>query len=479
MLFNSLAYAVFLPIVFALYWILPHRHRWILLLVSSCYFYMSWKPGYIVLIAFTTLVSFFCGIRIREAETAQAKKLYLILALTSCLGVLFFFKYFNFLSRTVVDLIGFFTIAPHPVTVKLLLPVGISFYTFQTLSYVIDVYRDRIEPERHLGIYAAFISFFPQLVAGPIERAGNLLPQIREEKHFDYDTAIYGARQILWGLFKKIAVADVLSYYVDTAYGSLDACSGADCLIAVFFFTVQIYCDFSGYSDIAIGSARLFGIRLMTNFSSPYFSLSVREFWTRWHISLSTWFKDYVYIPLGGNRCSRRKNYRNIMLTFLASGLWHGADWTFVIWGGMHGLAQILEKAFHADRFRQSRGGRLLSWFLVFVFCNFAWVFFRADSFRDAFLMISRIFSGLPDLSYYLHSSLGFDRKACLTAFLLSLLVGVFDAFSLKTDVIAALGKMERGKRIVRILAEYALLALIVYSLQHGVDTNQFVYFQF
>ena len=479
MLFNSLAYAVFLPIVFAVYWMLPHRYRWILLLVSSCYFYMSWKPEYIVLIAFTTLVSFFCGILIGKAGKAWQKKLYLILTLTACLGVLFFFKYFNFLSQSMADLIGLFTPAPHPVTVKLLLPVGISFYTFQTLSYVIDVYRNRIEPERHLGIYAAFISFFPQLVAGPIERAGNLLPQIRAEKHFDYDTAIYGARQILWGLFKKIAVADVLAYYVDTAYGNLSACSGADCLIAVFFFTVQIYCDFSGYSDIAIGSARLFGIRLMTNFSSPYFSLSVREFWSRWHISLSTWFKDYVYIPLGGNRCSRRKNYRNIMLTFLASGLWHGASWTYVIWGGMHGLAQIAEKALHTDRLRKSRTGKVLSWFLVFVFCNFAWVFFRADTFRDAFLMIGRCFSGLPDLSCYLHSNMGFDLKACATAFLLSLFVGLFDFFSLKTDLIAEFGKLEKGRRIAGILVEYALIAVIIYSIRHGVDMNQFVYFQF
>ncbi|MCF0187189.1 MAG: MBOAT family protein [Bacteroidaceae bacterium] len=264
MLFNSLSFAIFLPIVFLVYWALPHRLRWVLLLIASYYFYMSWNAKYVVLILGTTAVSFAAALLIEKFEGVRARKLILALTAVVSLGVLFVFKYFNFAMESIGAALGAFSIPVHPITLKLLLPVGISFYTFQTLSYVIDVYRGRVKAERHFGHYATFISFFPQLVAGPIERTTNLLPQIKSEKEFDYNSAMYGAYQMLWGFFKKIAVADVISSYVDLAYDNLDACTGFDLLVAVFFFSIQIYCDFSGYSDIAIGTAKLFGIQLMT-----------------------------------------------------------------------------------------------------------------------------------------------------------------------------------------------------------------------
>lgn len=361
--FNSLEYAAFLPIVFALYWALPHKFRWVLLLISSYYFYMSWNPRYVVLILFTTAVSYAAALLLEKYRNRASRNVILAGTLISCLGVLFFFKYFNFASESVAAVARYFSFSMQPITLKLLLPVGISFYTFQTLSYVIDVYRGEVKAERNFGIYAAFISFFPQLVAGPIERTANLLPQIKSEKKFDYDLAMHGARQMLWGFFKKVAVADVAATYVNTAYDTLHSCTGFDLCAAILFFSMQIYCDFSGYSDIAIGTAKLFGINLMTNFKSPYFSTSIKEFWSRWHISLSTWFRDYVYIPLGGSRCSKLRNSFNLLVTFLASGLWHGANWTFVVWGGIHGGAQVVEKALGWDRKRRKNAGLLvLSW---------------------------------------------------------------------------------------------------------------------
>lgn len=334
MTFNSIEFMLFYPIVFAIYWVLPHKFRWFVLLISSYYFYMSWSPRYVVLILFTTIISYVAALLLEKTQVDAMKKYILIGTLMACLGVLFFFKYFNFIGESITDILSMFSIDMHPMTVSLLLPVGISFYTFQTLSYVIDVYRGDTEAEHHFGIYAVFISFFPQLVAGPIERTNNLLPQMKSEKTFDYNMAIYGARQMLWGFFKKLAVADVVAVYVDNAYADLASCTGFDLCMAIFLFTVQIYCDFSGYSDIAIGTAKLLGVNLVKNFSSPYFAVSVKEFWSRWHISLSAWFRDYVYIPLGGNRCSKTRHYLNLLITFLISGLWHGANWTFVAWGG-------------------------------------------------------------------------------------------------------------------------------------------------
>lgn len=334
MLFNSLSYAIFFPIVFVIYWAIPQKFKWVLLLVSSYYFYMSWKPSYVVLILATTFVSWLGAMLIERFAGKRTRKLILAGVLFVCLGILFVFKYFNFFMDSLDSLLSVFAINFHPITLKLMLPVGISFYTFQTLSYVIDVYRGDAQPEKNFGIYATFISFFPQLVAGPIERTSNLLPQIKSRKKFDSYEAFYGMKLMAWGYFKKLAIADLIAEYVDKVYASLTGYSGAGFIMAIFLFTIQIYCDFSGYSDIAIGTAKMLGIGLMKNFESPYFSSSVKEFWSRWHISLSTWFKDYLYIPLGGNRCSKIRNSFNLLVTFLVSGLWHGANLTFVMWGG-------------------------------------------------------------------------------------------------------------------------------------------------
>ncbi len=359
MQFDSIAFAVFLPIVFCLYWLIADKYKWALLLAASYYFYMSWSIQYSVLIFFTTALSYACALYIEKTAKDGLRKAAVTLCVLICLGVLVFFKYFNFLSVSLSEMIGSFGIRYEPFVVNILLPVGISFYTFQTLSYVIDVYRGSTPAEHHFGKYATFVSFFPQLVAGPIERSSSLLPQILSPKPFNYELATEGLRQMAWGFFKKMAVADSLAPFIDTIYAEPQSYNGFLLTAASLAFAIQIYCDFSAYSDIAIGAGKLFSIRLMTNFASPYFSCSVKEFWSRWHISLSTWLRDYVYIPLGGNRCSYIRHKFNLIITFLISGLWHGASWNYVIWGGLHGLALATENALNSliiSRFKW--GGR-------------------------------------------------------------------------------------------------------------------------
>ena len=315
------------------------------------------------------------------------------LAVGASLFVLFFFKYLDFAQNTLIRVLNSFAIQLHPLTLKILLPVGISFYTFQTLSYVIDVYKGEVEPERNFFKYATFVSFFPQLVAGPIERTRNLLPQIDCEHTFTYEKASYGIKLMAWGFFKKIVIADNLGVMVDVVFNHPDEYQGFSFALAVLFFTIQIYCDFSGYSDIAIGTAKLFDIDLMTNFKSPYFSASIQEFWRRWHISLSGWFRDYVYIPLGGSRVSRIRHYVNLCVTFLLSGLWHGAAFTYIVWGGLHGLMQCVESFFFGKKLRSehkeggAKKGTLVWWIrviVVFILVAGAWCFFRAGSLSQA-----------------------------------------------------------------------------------------------
>lgn len=460
-----------MPVVFILYWLLPHKYRWALLLISSYYFYMSWNPNYIVLILSATFVSYLAGILLEKTKLPGPRKAILVSAVGICLSLLFFFKYFNFFSDSVVQLLGLFSIRLHPVTLKVLLPVGISFYTFQTLSYVIDVYRGKVKPEHHFGIYATFVSFFPQLVAGPIERTENLLPQISSEKTFRYDQAAYGLKLMAWGFFKKLAIADVLGPLADQAYANLPGCSTLDLLAAVLCFALQIYCDFSGYSDIAIGSAKLLGIDLMTNFRSPYFAGSIREFWSRWHISLSTWFRDYVYIPLGGSRCGKWKTCRNLMITFLVSGLWHGANWTFVVWGGLHGLAQVLEKLLDKGK-RKLPALRCIG---VFLFCCITWVFFRAESFSDAFYLLSALGRGLAGNGCWQFRVLQIDLPMLLQAAVSVALLGVFDYCSLKTDVIAW---VSRRNPVVKWVT-YLLLIWLILCFMPVTGSSEFVYFQF
>ncbi len=478
MLFNSMAFAMFLPVVFVTYWMIPQKYKGALLLVASYYFYMSWNPKYVVLIFATTVVSYCAAITI-ERKVISSSRIMVVGASVFCLGILIIFKYMGFLSELLSTVAGLLAIQLHPVTLNLLLPVGISFYTFQTMSYVIDVYKGRVPAEHNFIVYATFISFFPQLVAGPIERSTNLIPQIKAEKRFDYELAIYGARQMLWGFFKKIAVADVVAVYVDNAYKELTRCTSFDLCIAIFFFTIQIYCDFSGYSDIAIGTAKLFGIRLMKNFNSPYFSTSIKEFWSRWHISLSTWFRDYVYIPLGGNRCSRCRTSINVMITFLTSGLWHGANWTFVFWGGMHGIAHVIEnfmqQRIHVGE-KQSFFVKVFSWVLIFGFCNIAWVFFRADSINDALYVIGSAFGFHSGINAYLHSNIGLSRMRLVFCLFTIMVVAGYDYLSIKQDVLQMVTSVNR---IVVIGVEYCVLLIIVVAVLLGAGSNQFVYFQF
>lgn len=483
MLFNSLQFAVFLPIVFISYWLLPHKYRWLLLLIASYYFYMSWNAKYVVLILFTTAISYFAAILIEKTENVKSRKIILAFTLIACLGVLFAFKYYNFFSSSFTAILKKFAIPLHPVTLKLLLPVGISFYTFQTLSYVIDVYKGRVKPEHHFGIYACFISFFPQLVAGPIERTENLLPQIKAEHSFDYTQAMLGLKIMLWGYFKKMVISDNLAIYVDGVFDNLYSYQGFSLVIAVLFFTLQIYCDFSGYSDIARGTAKLMGIELMENFRRPYFSTSVKEFWRRWHISLSTWFKDYLYIPLGGNRVSKLRNFFNVMVTFLVSGLWHGANWTFVVWGGLHGLAQFVESLLGLNGKNVKRGG--VSYWLrvcvVFTFVALAWVMFRAQSFTEALYVFSNMFTGIKEPVNYLYQGLsktGLGYSGALQAGLLYVVpLFVYDYISFKNDEDGAV-LMSAKKHWIQWLI-YIVMGCLIIMLSPKGAAAEFVYFQF
>lgn len=478
MLFNSWQFAIFLPIVFSLYWLLPKKYQWIVLFVSSYYFYMCWKPEYIILILLTTAVSYVGTILIEKKPTK--KRLFLTLSLTVSLSVLFFFKYFNFFASSIVNGVNWiFKTEGDPILINVILPVGISFYTFQTLSYVIDVYRGKVKAERHFGKYATFISFFPQLVAGPIERTSNLLNQIKEEHSFDYAKASYGMRLMLWGFFKKMVVADNLAVFVDKIYESPTNFSGFSLILATLFFAIQIYCDFSGYSDIAIGVSKLFGVDLMTNFDTPYFSTSIKGFWSKWHISLSTWFKDYVYIPLGGNRVSKLRHKINLIITFLVSGLWHGASWTFVVWGGIHGVSQAIESCLpKKEEKRKKAFVQVIKGIGVFVFVTIAWVFFRAQSLSDAWHVLTNGFVGIGSPISYLRkgfTNMGMGVERLIICSLSVLILFIYEVLSQKRDVIGWLGTK---KKIVSWSA-CILLSLIILAWTPVASGSEFIYFQF
>ncbi|GIK37230.1 MAG: MBOAT family protein [Anaerolineae bacterium] len=400
MLFNSIEFLLFFPIVVALYFACPDRYRWALLLAASYYFYAAWKLEYIVLLIAATLISYITALLMVKSENQAQRTVLLVIGLCSNLGILFAFKYFNFVNDSLRAAFNQFNLFYNVPMFQALLPVGISFYTFLTLGYVIDVYRGKLEPERHLGRFALFVAFFPQLLAGPIERAVNMLPQFYKKFDFDEARISSGLRLMLWGMFQKVVIADRLGLYVNTVYDHPAEWAGWPVLLATFFFAFQIYCDFSGYSDIAIGAARVLGFNLMENFRRPYFAQSPSEFWGRWHISLSTWFRDYLYISLGGNRVSLPRWYLNLMIVFLVSGLWHGAAWTFVLWGGLHGLyvvGDVASKSLRgklAQRLgldRQPTIQVMLSGFVTFSLVCLAWVFFRANSVAEAFLLLNNL----------------------------------------------------------------------------------------
>jgi len=415
MVFNSLSYLIFFPVTVLIYFLLPwQRVRNIFLLIVSYFFYMCWNPTYIILMFGCTLITYtdaiFIDIAQREKKEHVSKTLrhtgpqiaYVIVTLCTMIAVLIWFKYANFLTGSLTALFELFGITFTIPKVDVLLPVGISFYTFQALSYVIDVYRGTVKAEKNLLKYMLFVSFFPQLVAGPIERSGHLLEQFTDKHSFDVERVSRGLMMMLWGYFIKVVIADRAAILVDQVFNYYTAYTGLIPVIATMFFGIQIYCDFAGYTNIAIGSAQVLGFDLMQNFTQPYLATSVAEFWRRWHISLTTWFRDYIYYPLGGNRKGTFRHYRNIMIVFLVSGLWHGAAWTYVLWGGMNGAYQIIGKMLKPMREKvltvlhvntASVGHRVVQTLLTFAFVDFAWLFFRAKDISSALGMISRTFS--------------------------------------------------------------------------------------
>lgn len=396
MLFNSLEYLLFFPVVVLVVFSLPYRWRWLWLLAASYYFYMSWKPIYGILLFATTILDYFIALWMGQTEAPPKRWRLLSISLVTNLGMLFFFKYYDFVAHSTNSVLGGLGASPRLPHLGLELPIGISFYVLQTLSYTIDVFRRRLSPEPHLGIFMLFVSFFPQLVAGPIERAGNLLPQLRKKHDFDEQRAIEGIALILWGLFKKVVIADTLSFFVDPVFANSENYLGSTVLLAAYLFAFQLYCDFSGYSDIAIGSARILGIDLMENFRRPFLAKSIREFWQRWHISLTTWFRDYIYLPLGGSREVRNARANaNVFTIFLLSGLWHGAQWTYVIWGVLNGFFYLVGKWLHIPTIPKHAPLRPLATvagiFLTFNFFAISLIFFRAESLATAIQMVAKL----------------------------------------------------------------------------------------
>ena len=496
MLFNSVDFLLFFPLVTAAYFLLPHRVRWVWLLAASYYFYMCWNAKYAVLIALSTLITYAGGLLIgRAEETAdkvrriRRKKLWVFLSFASNLAILFFFKYFNFFLDNLSVLLALAGVGFKRPDFDVMLPVGISFYTFQALSYTVDVYRGEVEPEKNLFRYALFVSFFPQLVAGPIERSKNLLGQMYERHVFDPDRVRDGLLLMLWGMFEKIVIADRLAMLVDYVYANYPDLPGSAAVLATVLFAVQIYCDFGGYSHIAIGAAQVMGFTLMENFRRPYLARSAAEFWRRWHISLSTWFRDYLYIPLGGNRRGKARKYWNTMVTFLTSGLWHGASWNFVIWGGLNGAYQVAGEMLRPVRARLCRALHIdperLPWRLVrtvFTFCmvDFAWLFFRAPSFAAAREMLAHMvkhfeLSALPGQLF----ALGLDR-ANLAAALAA--IGVLALADLLRERYGSLRPCITRRVLPVRWAIYlgGVLAVLIFGIYGpGYDPAAFIYFQF
>ena len=494
MLFNSLQFALFFPVVTLLYFALPHRWRGGMLLGASCVFYMAFVPAYIGILAVTILIDYVAGLRI-EATTGARRRLWLILSIASTCAVLFVFKYFDFFNDTIALAARAMGMAYAVPALQLLLPVGLSFHTFQSLSYVIEVYERRQTAERDFGVYALYVMFYPQLVAGPIERPQNLLHQLREVHRFDYGRVVAGLQLMAWGLVKKIVVADRLAELANHVYDGPRGFTGLPLITGTIAFAFQIYCDFSGYSDIAIGSAQVMGFTLMKNFDRPYAARSIGEFWRRWHISLSTWFRDYVYVPMGGNRVGRSRWYANLFVTFLVSGLWHGARWTFVVWGALHGAYLILGLVSAGPRARvraalglERHPALLRVWqtTATFALVGVAWVFFRAASLGDAWYVTTHLTSGLgaqlgsivaldPDAVSSL-VFLGAERSKVLLA--LAAVISLLVVERMQGAAPLPLRARIAGARAPIRWAAYACAVLTIMTL--GVfQSARFIYFQF
>lgn len=481
MLFNSIDFAVFLPIVFSIYWATGNlKLQNIYLVLSSFVFYGWWDIRFLSLLVISTVIDFFIGRFLHFSEDQNKRKLVLYISIISNLGILAFFKYFNFFVDNLSIAFSFLGMPLHLASLEIILPVGISFYTFQTMSYTIDVYRRRMEPTSDLIAFSAYVSFFPQLVAGPIERAKNLLPQFFIKRHFDYTQGVNASKQILWGFFKKLVIADNCAVLADTFFNHHSVYPGSALLLGAFFFTFQIYGDFSGYSDIAIGVARLFGFDLMKNFSFPYFSRDLAEFWRRWHISLSTWFRDYVYIPMGGNQGGTWLKLRNILFIFILSGFWHGANWTYVVWGLLNGLLFVPLLIFgknrqHLDIVSFDKRMPLLKdvvrMMSTFIIVMFLWIFFRSKSLTTAFAILNKIFSS----SLFTIPVFEQDGLAVLT--LILILFFTLVEWSGRTHAFAIEHTFATSPRIVR----WAFYGLLISMIGLFMQTNgsPFIYFQF
>ncbi len=482
MLFNSLAFAIFLPIVFFLYWFLTNKSlkaQNALLLIASYYFYACWDWRFMFLLIFSTLLDYFTGLKMSDANNQTSKKIWFWLSIVINLGFLGVFKYYNFFATSFAEALSNLGVEVHPRTLSIILPVGISFYTFHGLSYVIDIYKSRIKAERSFIEYAVFVSFFPLLVAGPIERATHLLPQIKKQRTFSYAKAVDGLRQILWGLFKKIVIADNCAEYANIIFNNSSDYNGSTLVLGALLFAFQIYGDFSGYSDIALGTARLFGIELLRNFAFPYFSRDIAEFWRRWHISLSTWFRDYLYIPLGGSKGGMWMKIRNTFIIFIVSGFWHGANWTFIIWGALNALyfLPLLITNNNRNNLHIVAEGKMLptlkeflSILFTFGLTVFAWIFFRADSLGHAISYISGIFStdlfSIPDIK-------DFEKVLFVLAMVMVFLVMEWNG---RAGQYAISHLDIRWKKPFRFMLYYAIIFMIIWF---GGKQQEFIYFQF
>ncbi len=476
MLFNSLEYFLFLPIVFFLYWFVfkkDFKLQNLLILISSYVFYGWWDWRFLSLIFLSTVADYFVGLKIYDSQDDKVRKSYLWVSILFNLSLLGFFKYFNFFIDSWIDLLGSFGYEQKSVwTLNVILPVGISFYTFQTMSYSLDIYYKKLKPTKDFISFASFVSFFPQLVAGPIERASNLLPQILTKRGFKYEQGVQGLRLILWGMFKKVVIADSLGIRVDRIFENYQSMDGSVLLLGLVYFAFQIYCDFSGYSDIAIGTAKLFGIELMSNFKFPYFSRDIGEFWRRWHISLSSWFRDYLYIPLGGSKGGKWMSIKNIFIIFIVSGFWHGANWTFILWGLTHALLYIPLFLIGKNRQYTTNVVAENNWFpsikelfqmgMTFLSTTIAWVFFRSESISDSFnymiLMVSKF--SIPNN----------ERSGILFVVILV----VFDWTMRKNER----NPLHYRNRYIRLLI-YVFVSYFIFAHFQLIDLSQFIYFQF
>lgn len=491
MLFNSLDFLVFLPIVFLIHWIMPQKFRYMLLLVASYFFYAYWNWKLLFLILFTTLVSYASGLLLEKYGYSKKIKIgILVVATIVCLGVLLFFKYFNFLYDIVWDIIRLCSKKESTGYFSLILPVGISFYTFQTLSYVIDVFQSKIKAEKHFGYYALFVAFFPQLVAGPIERPQDLIPQLRKEKNIkgiNYSSAF---RIMLVGFFKKIAVADIIGISVNATFNDIASANGLMILISTVLFSFQILCDFSGYSDIAVGCAKLFGINLTENFNSPYSAKSVKEFWGKWHISLSHWLRDYIYFPLGGSRVKKWRWCLNIMIVFFISGLWHGASYNYVVWGILHGAFQIIgsltidlrNKALLRCKINpESRGVSVLRVGITFILVTFAWIFFRCGTLFDAFTAIAKLFSDYQFTGdYFINTFKSLHLTWYFVIYFVFIILSMLNLECFKSNNLgqSKVLKYSWVRYLIYLLMGFAIALSWIY-LQASDIGSSFIYFQF